>query len=79
MAEATVLYDEGCAFCARLTARLARLDGVEVAIGSAAGVRAALRDLSPAQRYAALHIVDAEGRRRSGVNTASYFGTRSLS
>jgi predicted DCC family thiol-disulfide oxidoreductase YuxK len=68
VAEVTVLYDEGCAFCTRLTARLAPLEGVSVTpIGSPEGARL-LRDLSPADRYAALHVVDRDGRRRSGAD-----------
>jgi predicted DCC family thiol-disulfide oxidoreductase YuxK len=66
MAELTLLYDEGCAFCTRLALRLARLPGIAVEpIGSATGSRL-LRDLTPAERYAAVHVVDALGRRRTG-------------
>jgi predicted DCC family thiol-disulfide oxidoreductase YuxK len=67
MPDVTVLYDERCALCVRLTARLGSLDGVSLTpIGSERGARL-LRDLTPADRYAALHVVDADGRRRSGV------------
>ena len=62
----TVLYDEECGFCTRVAAWLGRLDGVEAAaIGSATG-SLLLRDLSPDERYAEVHVVDARGRRRSG-------------
>ena len=66
VAELTVLYDEQCAFCRRLAVSLGRLDGIDVAaIGSERGAEL-LRDLSPRERYAELHVVDALGRRRSG-------------
>ena len=63
----TVLYDEGCGFCTALAARLERFGrGLEVApIGSATGERL-LGDLEPEERYAVVHAVDEEGRRRSG-------------
>ena len=62
----TVLYDEGCGFCTALATRLARISrGVAVEpIGSATGERL-LADLEPEERYAAVHVVDGEGRRRS--------------
>jgi predicted DCC family thiol-disulfide oxidoreductase YuxK len=64
--ELTVLYDEGCGFCAGLAARLRRLDGIDAAaIGSATGA-SLLRDLAPAARYAEFHVVDRLGRRSSG-------------
>lgn len=67
MGELTVLYDERCALCARLTTRVRSVEGVSVvAIGSERGARL-LGDLTPAERYASLHVVDAEGRRRSGA------------
>jgi predicted DCC family thiol-disulfide oxidoreductase YuxK len=62
----TVLYDEGCGFCTRLAARIARRAGVDAAaIGSAAGAHH-LRDLGRSERYAAVHVVDRLGRRWSG-------------
>jgi predicted DCC family thiol-disulfide oxidoreductase YuxK len=65
VAEVTVLYDEGCGFCTRLAARLAGRPEITAApIGSASG-SLMLRDLSPAERYASVHVVDALGRRRS--------------
>jgi predicted DCC family thiol-disulfide oxidoreductase YuxK len=65
VAELTVLYDEGCGFCARVARRLARSGRVDVApIGSPLG-SVLLRDLTPADRYAAAHVVDAFGRRSS--------------
>jgi predicted DCC family thiol-disulfide oxidoreductase YuxK len=68
MGELTVLYDESCALCARLTTRLRTLDGVSVVpIGSDVG-RGLLGDLTPDERYASLHLVGADGRRRSGVD-----------
>ncbi len=67
MPELTVLYDEGCALCAGLSARLAGADTVSVApIGSELGKRL-LRDLTLGERYASMHVVDAEGTRRSGA------------
>jgi predicted DCC family thiol-disulfide oxidoreductase YuxK len=64
----TVLFDEGCALCVRLTGPLEAARGVSVvAIGSEAGARL-LRELPPAERYASLHVVDAAGRRRSGAD-----------
>jgi predicted DCC family thiol-disulfide oxidoreductase YuxK len=62
----TVLYDESCSVCTRLAAWLARRDGVvAVGIGSPRGARE-LRDLPAAERTAAFHAIDAQGRRRSG-------------
>jgi predicted DCC family thiol-disulfide oxidoreductase YuxK len=62
----TVLYDEGCGFCTKLAAWLARRRGLRAAaIGSGTGSYL-LRDLTPAERYAEVHVVDAVGRRRSG-------------
>jgi predicted DCC family thiol-disulfide oxidoreductase YuxK len=61
----TVLYDEDCGLCAWLATWLEQ-SGVAVApIGSPLGDRH-LRDLPHAQRYAAVHVVDVAGRRRSG-------------
>jgi len=66
MAELTVLYDEGCGFCTRVALRVARPTRVVVApIGSAFG-SVLLRDLTTEERYAAAHVVDAQGRRSSG-------------
>jgi predicted DCC family thiol-disulfide oxidoreductase YuxK len=66
MAELTVLYDEGCGFCTRLASWLARRPGNEAEpIGSETG-SLLLRDLTPRERYAAVHVVDPRGRRRSG-------------
>lgn len=66
MAQLTVLYDEGCGFCTRVARGLARSGRVELApIGSPLG-SVLLRDLTPAERYAAVHVVDARGRRSSG-------------
>ena len=60
-----MLYDEGCGVCTRLGARVARRSGIAAEpIGSAAGALF-LRDLTPAERYAAFHVVDAHGRRWS--------------
>jgi predicted DCC family thiol-disulfide oxidoreductase YuxK len=64
--ELTVLYDEGCGLCSRLAAMLARRPGLRAAaIGSPEGALL-LRDLAPRQRYDAVHVVDACGRRRTG-------------
>ena len=66
MAQLTVLYDEGCGFCTRVAQRLARSPLVDIApIGSPLG-SVLLRDLTLAERYAAVHVVDALGRRSSG-------------
>ncbi len=66
MAELTVLYDEGCGFCMRVALWVARPRRVAVApIGSPLG-SLLLRDLTPVERYATVHVVDATGRRRSG-------------
>jgi len=66
MGELTVLYDEGCGFCTRVALRVARPPRVDIAaIGSPLG-SLLLRDLTPIERYATMHVVDATGRRRSG-------------
>jgi len=66
VADLTVLYDEGCSFCTRVAARLSRISGVEAAaIGSETG-SVMLRDLTPDERYAEVHVVDASGLRSSG-------------
>lgn len=66
MGELTVLYDERCALCARLTTRVRSVESVLVEpIGSERGAEL-LADLPPAERYASVHVVDGEGRRRSG-------------
>jgi len=60
-----VLYDEACDACTALAAWIERR-GVRVApIGSDTG-GLWLRDLAPAARYAAVHAVDADGRRHTG-------------
>jgi predicted DCC family thiol-disulfide oxidoreductase YuxK len=60
-----VLYDEDCGICAAF-ARALEKRGVRVApIGSPAG-DTWLRDLSRPARYAAFHVIDGRGRRRSG-------------
>jgi predicted DCC family thiol-disulfide oxidoreductase YuxK len=64
--EVTVLYDEGCAFCTALARWLAGRPGLRTApIGSPEGALL-LRDLTPAERYDAVHVVDERGRRRTG-------------
>jgi predicted DCC family thiol-disulfide oxidoreductase YuxK len=66
MAVLTVLYDEGCGFCTRMALRIARPARVDVApIGSPKG-SVFLRDLPPAERYAAFHVVNGSGRRFTG-------------
>jgi predicted DCC family thiol-disulfide oxidoreductase YuxK len=63
----TVLYDEDCGFCTWLAASLTRRRGlVAVAIGSETGARL-LRDLPRQRRYDSVHVVDVQGRRRSGA------------
>ena len=65
MASLTVLYDEGCGFCTQIAAALARRPGIAVTpIGSESGATL-LRDLTEAERYASVHVVDPAGRRRS--------------
>jgi predicted DCC family thiol-disulfide oxidoreductase YuxK len=67
VAALTVLYDETCGVCTALAGWLQRR-GRDVAvapIGSTVGARL-LRDLSPRERYASVHVVDRLGRRRSG-------------
>lgn len=60
-----MLYDEDCRFCTRLAGWLAGAPEIAAApIGSATG-SLMLRDLSPAERYASVHVVDGLGRRRS--------------
>jgi predicted DCC family thiol-disulfide oxidoreductase YuxK len=65
----TVLYDHDCGFCRWSIGRLLAWDRAErlrpVAIQSAEGQRL-LADLSPEQRLASAHAVDAAGRRTSG-------------
>jgi predicted DCC family thiol-disulfide oxidoreductase YuxK len=62
----TVLVDEDCGICTRAGRWLARHEGLLVeSIGSAAGAHL-LRDLTPTERYAAVHAVDGDGRRSSG-------------
>jgi predicted DCC family thiol-disulfide oxidoreductase YuxK len=63
----TLLYDEECGFCTWLAATLARRRGLDsVGIGSVTGARL-LRDLPLERRYDSVHVVDAQGRRRSGA------------
>jgi predicted DCC family thiol-disulfide oxidoreductase YuxK len=62
---AVVLYDANCGICDRLAASLAER-GVNVEpIRSEAG-DTELRDLPRSRREAVVHVVDDEGRRRSG-------------
>ncbi|HEX6618782.1 MAG TPA: DUF393 domain-containing protein [Solirubrobacteraceae bacterium] len=65
----TVLYDLDCGFCRWSIGRLLAWDRAErlrpVAIQSAEGQRL-LADLTPEQRLATAHAVDAAGRRTSG-------------
>ena len=64
-ARLTVLIDEDCGICTQLGAWLGRRDGITVdTIGSSTGARL-LRDLPPSARYAAVHVVDEQGRRFS--------------
>ena len=63
-----MLYDEACGMCTALAEWLARrTDGdlAAAAIGSPTG-DALLRDLTPGERYASVHVVDGTGRRFSG-------------
>ena len=65
----TVLYDHDCGFCRWSIGRLLAWDRARrlrpVAIQSAEGQRL-LADLTPAERLATAHAVDAAGRRTSG-------------
>ena len=65
----TVLYDHDCGFCRWSIGRLLAWDRAgrlrPVAIQSAEGQRL-LADLTPEQRLASAHAVDAAGRRTSG-------------
>ena len=60
-----VLYDEGCPGCAALATWIGQR-GIAVApIGSPSGALW-LRDLTQRERYAAVHAIDATGRRFTG-------------
>ena len=65
----TVLYDHDCGFCRWSVGRLLAWDRAgrvrPLAIQSAEGQRL-LADLTPEQRLASAHAVDAAGRRASG-------------
>ncbi len=65
----TVLYDHDCGFCRWSIGRLLAWDRARrlrpVAIQSAEGQRL-LADLTPEQRLASAHALDAAGRRTSG-------------
>jgi predicted DCC family thiol-disulfide oxidoreductase YuxK len=65
----TVLYDRDCGFCRWSVGRLLAWDRAgrlrPVAIQSAEGERL-LADLTPEQRLASAHAIDAAGRRASG-------------
>jgi predicted DCC family thiol-disulfide oxidoreductase YuxK len=66
MGELTLLYDEGCAFCTWVAGLFRSTEGVLVApIGSERGGEL-LGDLTHEERYASVHVVGADGRRRSG-------------
>ena len=64
----TVLYDENCRFCRRSVDWIRALDRRHELsfepIGSPTGERL-LADLSPEERYASWHLVEADGRRYS--------------
>jgi predicted DCC family thiol-disulfide oxidoreductase YuxK len=65
----TVLFDRDCGFCRWSVGRLLAWDRARrlrpVAIQSDAGQRL-LAELTPAQRLASAHAIDADGRRASG-------------
>jgi predicted DCC family thiol-disulfide oxidoreductase YuxK len=64
--ELTVLYDEGCPFCTWVAGLFRSTEGVRVeAIGSGRGDEL-LGGLNREERYASVHVVDANGHRRSG-------------
>ena len=63
-----MLYDADCAFCTSVARRLGSRDGVSLApIRSARGDEL-LHDLTPDERDASIHVVDASGIRRSGAD-----------
>ena len=58
-------YDEGCGFCTRIAVWIANRPEITTApIGSTTG-SLILRDLTVAERYASVQVVDELGRRRS--------------
>jgi predicted DCC family thiol-disulfide oxidoreductase YuxK len=66
MGALTVLYDDECGICTRLALWLEARPGMSVApIDSDVGTMP-LRDLSPAERIASVHVIDASSRRSSG-------------
>ena len=68
MRDVTVLYDADCAFCTSVARRLGSREGVSLApIRSARGDEL-LGDLPAPGRDASLHVVDADGERRSGAD-----------
>jgi predicted DCC family thiol-disulfide oxidoreductase YuxK len=68
MREVTVLHDAECALCTTLTRPLASRPGVTLApIRSERGATL-LAGLPPRERDGALHVVDADGTRRSGAD-----------
>ncbi|HEY7178905.1 MAG TPA: DCC1-like thiol-disulfide oxidoreductase family protein [Gaiella sp.] len=68
MRDVTVLYDDRCALCVRLVRPLESLEGVSLAPIRSARSDKLLADLAPAYRDAALHVVAADGARRSGAD-----------
>jgi predicted DCC family thiol-disulfide oxidoreductase YuxK len=60
-----VLYDEDCGVCTSLAGMLERHGVAVAAIGSLHGERW-LNDLPPAARYASVHAIATDGKRRSG-------------
>ena len=68
MPDVTLLYDADCTFCTSVARRLGSREGVSLApIRSARGDEL-LGDLPASERDASLHVVDADGARRSGAD-----------
>jgi predicted DCC family thiol-disulfide oxidoreductase YuxK len=70
----TVLYDDGCAFCAWLLSVLLRWDRAgrlhPVALQRSEADRL-LPDLTPAERMASWHLISPTGERHSGGSAAT--------
>jgi predicted DCC family thiol-disulfide oxidoreductase YuxK len=74
--DVTVLYDDRCALCASLTRPLGSLEGVSLAPIRSGRAAELLRDLAPDDRQATLHVVDADGTRRSGAEALPHLARR---
>ena len=65
--DVTVLYDAECGLCTSVARRLGSHEGVSLAPIRSAPGEELLGDLPESERDASLHVVDAEGVRRSGA------------